>query len=183
MVEIYKWVDGYENLYKVSNYGNVKTFNWRNSKKEAILRPAKTKCGYMQVALQKDGKLKSYKLHRLVAQAFLMNEYNKPQVNHIDCNKTNNNVNNLEWCTPKENTAHSIKMGTFSFQSSEKSINRFIKRGELNGGALLTDIKVREIRAKYIPNVYTMKMLANDYNVKQSTIKCVVTNRSWKHIK
>ena len=183
MVEIYKWIEGYENLYKVSNYGNVKTYNWKNAKREAILKPATTKDGYLQVALQKDKKLRSFKVHRLVAQAFLMNPENKPQVNHIDCNKANNKVSNLEWCTPKENTAHSIKMGTFSFQSSEKSINRFIKRGELNGGALLTDDKIREIRSKFVPRKYTRKMLASEYGVKEATIKDVITRKSWKHIK
>jgi len=183
MVEIYNWIDGYENLYKVSNYGNVKTYNWRNSKREAILKPVKTKNGYLQVALQKDGKLKSFKVHRLVALTFLDNQFNKSQVNHIDCNKSNNKIDNLEWCTPKENTAHSIKMGTFSFQSSEKSVNRFIKRGELNGGALLTDDKVREIRSKFVPRKYTRKMLALEYGVKESTIKDVIIRKSWEHIK
>jgi hypothetical protein len=182
MIEIYNWIKGYENLYKVSNYGNVKTYNWRNSKREAILKPAKTKDGYLQVALQKDGKLKSFKVHRLVALTFLDNPENKPQVNHIDCDKTNNKITNLEWVTAKENTAHSIKMGTFSFQSSAKSINRFIKRGELNGGALLTDLKVKEIRSKFVPRKYTRKMLALEYNVKESTIKDVLSKKSWKHI-
>lgn len=183
MIEIYKWVQGYEGLYKVSNLGNVKTFNWRNAKKEAILKPATNKNGYLQVALQKDGKLKSFKVHRLVAQSFLLNLENKPQVNHKDCNKKNNRVDNLEWCTPKENTTHAIKMGVFVFQSSEKSINKYIKRGELNGGALLTDAKVKEIRSKFIPRKYTRKMLASEYNVKESTIKDVLSYKSWKHIK
>lgn len=65
-------------------------------------------CGYLQVALQKHKKRKDEKIHRLVAEAFIPNPENKPQVNHIDGDKTNNNVNNLEWTTTSENQLHSI---------------------------------------------------------------------------
>ena len=85
----WKWVNGYEGLYMVSTDGDIKTFNWRNTGKEANLRPATDKKGYQRVALQKNGKLSTFKVHRIVAIAFLENPFELPQVNHIDSNKIN----------------------------------------------------------------------------------------------
>lgn len=93
MKEIYKDIEGYEGLYQVSNYGNVKSLI---SKK--VLKPLEVK-GYLQIGLHKDKKKKLYKIHRLVADTFLDNPNKYEEVNHIDEDKTNNNVTNLEWCT------------------------------------------------------------------------------------
>lgn len=172
----------FNGLYKVNTFGQVITDNWRNSKKTAFLRPAKDNKGYLRVGLQVNGKLITMKVHRLVAIAFIPNPENKPMVNHIDFNKENNRVENLEWVTAKENTQHAIKNGVFHFQTSETCINKIIKKGELNGVSLLTDKKVLEIRNKFKPNQYTRKMLANEYNVSESCIKDVLSRKSWKHI-
>jgi HNH endonuclease/NUMOD4 motif len=99
------------NYYSVSNFGNIKTNNWRNTKKKAILKPAKCKKGYLRCALICNGKLKSYKVHRVVASAFIKNIDNKPQVNHINGIKHDNHVSNLEWVTNRENVNHSYKLG------------------------------------------------------------------------
>ena len=96
MQEIWKDIKGYEGLYQVSNLGNVKSLK---TNKNLYSSNAK---GYRRVGLFK-GKRKGYSIHRLVAQAFIPNPENKPCVNHKDCNRANNNVNNLEWCTHKEN--------------------------------------------------------------------------------
>lgn len=93
-MKIWKDVKGYEGLYQISNLGRVKS----NKK---ILRPSKTE--YLKVCLSKNGVQNTYYIHRLVAQAFIDNEYNFTHVNHIDENKYNNNVNNLEWCDNKYN--------------------------------------------------------------------------------
>ena len=102
--EIWKSIKGYEGHYFVSNLGSVKTNNHYGSGKDAILKPAKDNKGYLRVSLTKDKILKTYKVHRLVALAFIENPNNKPYVNHIDGNRANNHVENLEWVTPSENT-------------------------------------------------------------------------------
>lgn len=100
-----KSVIGYEGLYMVDSLGNV----YRQDGK--VLIQHKNKFGYMNVMLRKDGKQKQHKVHRLVAQAFIPNPQGKEQVNHIDGDKTNNAVWNLEWVTPKENVNHAFRTG------------------------------------------------------------------------
>lgn len=106
MREIWKSVKGYEGLYEVSNTGNVKSLS-----KNKILNPCLHKKGYMFVTLTKNKKTKHKYVHRLVADAFIENKLLKTQVNHIDGNKTNNKVENLEWCTDEENTKHAYESG------------------------------------------------------------------------
>lgn len=108
MAEEWKDIKDYEGLYQVSSLGNVRSLYYN---KERILADRFNKTGYLSVILSKKGKYKSFKVHRLVAQAFIPNLDNKPQVNHIDGNKKNNNVNNLEWVTIKENINHSWRTG------------------------------------------------------------------------
>lgn len=99
MKEEWRDIVGYEGLYKVSNFGNV--YSVRSDKR---LKHSKNRGGYLFVVLCTDGKQKQFKVHRLVAISFLTNPDNKPQVNHIDEDKTNNRLDNLEWVTAKENT-------------------------------------------------------------------------------
>lgn len=122
--EVFRDVLGYEGLYQVSNYGRVKSLERKNIfycglRKEHLERPTKEKIlnynksnrGYLQVCLTKDGKSKTYTVHRLVAKAFLPNLKNKKQVNHIDGNKENNSIDNLEWVTSSENNKHAFITG------------------------------------------------------------------------
>lgn len=108
MKEIWEKIEKFEN-YEVSNLGNVRSFI--KEKNGVVLKPQKNKKGYYQVLLYKNKKPHPKRLHRLVAQAFIPNPENKPQVNHIDGNKLNNCVNNLEWCTNSENQIHAYKNG------------------------------------------------------------------------
>ena len=107
--EIWKDIEGYEGLYKVSNMGRVKSLNYRYTGKEGILKVVKLNNGYLQVQLCKDGKAKGYLVHRLVAQAFLFNPNNLPVINHKDENKQNNKVENLEWCSSSYNNSYNDK--------------------------------------------------------------------------
>ena len=118
--EIWKDVVGYEGLYQVSNFGRVKSLskfvnNNPKSKsigyytKEKLLKYFDNAKGYKLVKLYKNDENYTKKVHRLVAQTFIPNPNNLPQVNHIDGNKENNYVNNLEWCTNKENAIHAVK--------------------------------------------------------------------------
>lgn len=108
MQEIWKDIDNYIGKYQISNLGRVKSLP-RNGTicSERILKIQKDRKGYSYVSFHK----KKFKVHRLVAQAFIPNPTNKPEVNHIDENKENNIVENLEWNTSKENIAHSFKIG------------------------------------------------------------------------
>lgn len=116
MQEIWKDIKNFEGLYQVSNLGNVKSMNYNHTKKEKVLIPQKQNNGYLTVQLGE--KIKS--IHRIVAETFIPNLYNKPQVNHIDGNKHNNNVNNLEWCTPSENMIHAIKNNMIRMNTEAK---------------------------------------------------------------
>ena len=99
----WKLIEGFDGIYSVSNYGEV-----RNNKTGRLMKQRKTEKGYLRVGLTNNGKPKCMRVHRLVAQAFIPNPDDKPEVNHIDFNKENNCVNNLEWVTGKENAKHSL---------------------------------------------------------------------------
>lgn len=122
MVEIWRDIKGYEGLYQVSNWGNVKRIKhdisiFRNGRiekrffSERLLEPWKNRKGYMKVALRKNNKSYEKFVHRLVAEAFMPIEDETLQVNHMDTNKENNTLNNLEWCTCKENIRHAYING------------------------------------------------------------------------
>ena len=136
MEEIWKDISGYEGLYQISNLGRVKSFPRNGTiKSERILNLFHTKDGYLFVCLRNKGR--SYpKIHRLVAEAFLDNPYNKETVNHIDGNKENNNVNNLEWATRSEQEKWKYVLGYKSHLCRKVSCKetgelfQFQKRGD-----------------------------------------------------
>jgi hypothetical protein len=119
--EVWKDIEGYEGLYQVSNLGRIKSLSrnvyWGKTyasfrfEEEKILNYIYSKNGYLRCQLAKDGKKHNYLVHRLVAMAFISNPDNKPEVNHIDGNKRNNYVTNLEWVTPSENQKHAFSVG------------------------------------------------------------------------
>lgn len=113
MIEIFKDIEGYKGLYQVSNLGNIKSLKFR---KEKTLKPKKDKDGYLMVNLYKEKKPKTFKVHRLVAQAFIENPNNLPEVNHKDEDKTNNHVTNLEWCDRKYNINYGTAIQRISKQ-------------------------------------------------------------------
>lgn len=109
--EIWKPIVGWEKYYEVSNLGRVRSLHIRKSKNPIMPIFSNVQRGYMQVLLQANKYRKTYKVHRLVATAFIPNSENKPQVNHINGNKIDNRADNLEWCTNSENQIHAYIHG------------------------------------------------------------------------
>lgn len=148
MSEIWKSIIGYENLYEISNIGNVRSldryFYDKNGKiykrKGVYLTPAKNKYGYLQVSLSNNNKQCSHTIHTLVAKMFIPNPDNKPTVNHKDGNKLNNHYTNLEWATKSEQAMHSLEMNLRKMPNSwngkfggehgaSKVVNQYDKNG------------------------------------------------------
>jgi hypothetical protein len=146
MTEIWRTAiyDGivYEGLYKVSNLGRILSLNYRNTGRAELMKPIDNGKGYFQVCLRKNRETKKCKVHRLVAFTFLDNPENKPEVNHIDEDKTNNFVflnedgsvdkekSNLEWNTPKENSNHGTRNERIS-KAKTKRVLQLSLTGEL----------------------------------------------------
>lgn len=103
MEEVWKDISGYEGLYSISNFGNVQSLRFNPPK---LIYQSKTNAGYKQVRLYKNGKVKQFGVHRLVAMMFVEGYQNGLEVNHKDLNKTNNVYTNLEWTTRKYNQKH-----------------------------------------------------------------------------
>jgi hypothetical protein len=159
MSEIWKDIEGFEGLYQISNLGNVKSLNYRRSGKENLLSP--TKCGrdYFRVKL---GANNERYMHRLVAKHFIPNPENKPEVNHIDGDKSNNCVLNLEWCTPSENKQHAYDTGL-----------KVASKGEKSGRAKLTNKQVGQILYLYKFEGFRQKDLAEMFQCTAKYISCI----------
>lgn len=172
-MEIWKKIDGFKN-YECSNTGFIKTFNWKNSGQERIMKPAPDANGYLRTMLKtNEGKFITIKVHRIICKTF-KGDLKGMCVNHIDFNRTNNNIENLEWVTIQENNKHSL---------NNNNLFRGDSLGEKHPKALLTEKQVLEIRKIYIPQKRGLRLeLANKYKVSIATIKDVVSRRSWKHI-
>ena len=165
-MEQWKKIQGY-NYYEISNYGRVKSLarGLKEKGKFLKLKPAK---GYFRVTLFDQNKRKIYFVHRLVATAFIPNPDDKPFINHIDCNPANNNAENLEWCTPKENSIHAKK-------------HKITACGERNGNSKLTEKDVYNIydALKYkIPP----KLIAKKYEVHYDMILRIKDGRGWQNL-
>ena len=131
----------YEGLYKVSNWGKILSLNYRNTGRAELMNPSTSTDGYLKVNLSKNGERKTCLVHRLVAQTFLPNPENKPQVNHKDEDKTNNFVflnedgtvnkekSNLEWKSPKENCNYGTRNERIA-KARSKKVLQFSLTGE-----------------------------------------------------
>jgi len=184
-VEIWKDINDYEGLYQVSNFGNVRSLDRIVNKpngisymrKGKLCVQSKSNLGYMTVGFTVNNKKVNKYVHRLVAKAFIINNNNYPQVNHIDCNKTNNRMDNLEWCTNSQNHIHASKNGL-----NKLHLHRVAYSEEKNGRSLLTNKQVLEIKQKYIPYKYSAKKISKEYGVSESCITHILNNTSWKEI-
>lgn len=172
MEEIWKDISGFEGLYQVSNFGRVKSFyKHKTHAPGSVIQGSINTKGYQCVNLYKKDNKASKRVHQLVAQAFIDNPENKPQVNHIDGVKTNNRVDNLEWCTNTENSHHAFRTGLI------KPL-----KGESNGRAKLTEKDVIIIRALHQEGV-DYKILTKVFPVNNATMHKIISNQLWKHLK
>ncbi len=156
--------------YSIDEFGNVYS-KPRAGTKGGLVKPMTSKTGYYTVMLGSDRR--PVKVHRLVAQTYVPNPEGKPFVNHIDGNKLNNHVSNLEWCTSKENILHAHLNGLMS-----------PLRGESHQDAKLTDGDVKWIRANYIgyDREFGTRAMARKFGVNKTAIIDILAGRTWKHL-
>ena len=135
MVEIWKDITNYKGIYQISNTGKVKSLarpvyikDKEINLKECLLKNDVDKKGYCRVTLSKESRTKRFLVHRLVANVFKLNKSNKPYVNHIDNNPSNNNLNNLEFVTHSENMLHSQNQNRLFNSQSKGGTNAGIKQ-------------------------------------------------------
>jgi hypothetical protein len=178
--ESWKSITDYEEFYQISNLGRVKSLSrtiinvkgFVHKRKERILRNYSVSKGYLAVDLAIGKKRHCPKVHRLVALEFIPNPNNYPQVNHIDGDKTNNKVNNLEWCTCKYNINHAHK---------NKLTNP--AKGTSHGRCVLTEEQVLNIIREYKTGDIFQYQLADKYNISQGQVYNIVSGKQWKHLK
>jgi hypothetical protein len=160
--EQWKDVRGFENLYKISNKGRIYT-NHRHRMKVPNKRL------YINYNLYKKGRLYGFSAHRLVAKHFIPNPQKLPQVNHKDCNKYNNNIENLEWCNNSHNQKHAYKMGR------QVGANKNPVRGEKHPQHKLTEKDVLFLRQTKRNNKY----YCNLYHISNTVLKEVRNKKIW----
>ena len=179
--EIWKNVSDYPG-YQISNFGRLKSLSkeWKTGEHyqiifrspEKIMKTSLNNWGYLWARISKKGKKRMFLVHIEVAKAFINNPENKPQVNHKDGNKLNNNWNNLEWNTVSENTQHAYDTGLAKGAQGEKS-----------GSAKLKNEDVLEIRRIAENGKYgVLREIAKKYGIAASVISRIVNRKIWKHI-
>ena len=168
MEEIWKDVENFEGLYQVSNLGNVKRLVSKKCLKERLICRSIDRYGYVKRVLCNDKKMFHFTEHRLVAKAFIPNPLNKPAVNHINGIKTDNRLENLEWCTNKENSKHARETG---LQDT---------KGISHHKCKLTEEQVLEIRK--IGFSETRTALSKKYDVSRAHILRLIKNEGWEHL-
>lgn len=152
-MEFWRDIKGYEGLYQISNYGRVKSLeryvkHYKGGvrlKKEIILEPVIV-CGYFKVNLYKENILKQFSIHRLVAQAFIPNPDNLPEVNHKDENKQNNNATNLEWVNDKYNTNYGTRNKRVSDKMTNGKLSIPVLQYDLDGNFIKEWPSISEVR-------------------------------------
>jgi len=166
--------------YAIHSDGRVFSYPKRNHRKGIFLKTSVSKRGYERITLKDKGRRLNIEVHRLVAQAFIPNPSNKPCVNHVDGNKLNNNILNLEWVTYSENSLHYFNV-LRKGGHSKKQLDSARYWGRINGSRSrkLTIKQSEEVRSKYMPYKYSSYKLAKEYGVTARTILNIVNNKCY----
>lgn len=178
--ERWEYAHGYDNNYKISSCGRVKSLKFS---KEKYLKPKQNRSGYLEVLLYKNNEGKLHRVHRLVAEAFLPNPENKPEINHKDGDKTNNYVDNLEWCTRKENQKHAYITGLVG------SISEIKHRARVNGKQACKRIVQETVDGEVVRIWNSQTSAALELNLSRTAISNCLNDRTktaggycWKYI-
>lgn len=178
-MEVWKPIQGFEGFYEISNLGKVKSLErlvHKSNGRHAIFKPNLLKptigAGYLRVVLSREGFKRTLSIHRLIAMAFIPNPGNKPEVNHKNGVKTDNRIENLEWCTISENISHAFKLGLL------KPIMKG-KAGELHPTSKLKASQVAQIR-ELLRSGQTQISIAKMFNVSDKAISDINIGRTWR---
>lgn len=188
VAEEFRPVVGYEGIYEVSNIGTVKSVERVNSVGKhvsaVLLKQSLTKDGYLRVQLSKGGVRKSFRVHRLVAQAFIPNPDNLPQVNHKDENKLKNEAINLEWCTAEYNTNYGTRnaRALINFDYEKRNLNKQFKLGVENSAKNRRKSIVAKLKSGEIKHFESIREAVANLSVSESSIIMVLKGR-WKKCK
>ncbi len=168
-----KDIKGYEGRYAITRDGRVWSYPKKNGKKIGCWRKfSMHRKGYFLCGLRdRNSKFKIKYVHRLVAETHIKNPLNLKEVNHKNCNKLDNNVTNLEWCSRLENMRHAYKNNLVS-----------IVRGEDHANAKLCNKDILEIRSLYTNKRMSHREIALLFNVHKSLISLILSKKSWKHV-
>lgn len=173
-----KWETIYDGLYRVSNLGDVES---KHSGKWVILTATRKDNHYMIVSISHTGIKGNQYVHRLVAMAFIDNPKNKPQVNHINGIKHDNNVGNLEWVTAKENAQHAYKLGLLHQLPKMHRRASECNTGSGHGNSSLTEKNVLDIRKRAFTGE-THASIGIVFSIHRATVGYIVNRKTWAHI-
>ena len=183
VIEEWKPIIDYENLYMISNLWRVKKLENQVTQKdlkghiytrtfpEKILKERNNKTDYITVGLNTNNTSKTFRIHRLVAIHFIPNPENKPEVNHINGIKSDNRLENLEWCTSAENSKHALETELTKIQYGSETTN-----------SKLTEKEVLEIRKLKETTNMTSTEIGKLFGVNQPAISKIIHRKTWKHI-